>query len=67
MCENHYLNVLEENNSFKLIRELTDDETETFFKAQRLMHKLNVKLSFFRIVNYDYNELKNFEKSITVK
>ena len=26
------------------------------------MHKLNVKLSFFRIVDYNYNELKNFER-----
>ena len=62
MCESYYLNVLHENNNFKLIRELTNDEKETFFKAQTLMHKLNVKLTFFRIIDHDYNELKNFEK-----
>ena len=64
MCENFYLNVVEKNNYFRFIRELSDEETKTFFKAQKLMHKLNVKLSFFRIINHDYNELK---KSIIIK
>lgn len=62
MSDNHYLNVLQENNNFKLIRELTDYETETFFKASRYMQKLNTKLYFFRTVDYNYNELKKFKK-----
>lgn len=62
MCEEYYLNVLQENNYFKLIRKLTSDETETFFKASSYMQKLNTKLYFFRIVDYNYNELKKFEK-----
>lgn len=62
MCENYYLNVLQENNYFKLIKQLSNDEKETFFKAKTFMHKLNVKLFFFRTVDHDYNELKKFEK-----
>ena len=62
MCKEYYLNVLQENNIFKLIRKLTPNEKETFFKAQTFMHKLHVKLYFFRIVDHDYNELKKFEK-----
>ncbi|MBE6487083.1 MAG: hypothetical protein E7Z85_09615 [Methanosphaera stadtmanae] len=61
MCEDYYLNVLQENNTFKFIRKLTTDEKERFFKAKKFMHKLNVKLLFFRIVDHDYNELKKFE------
>lgn len=62
MCENYYLNVLQENNNFKLIRKLENDEKETFFKASTYMQKLNTKLYFFRIVDYNYAELKRFEK-----
>lgn len=61
MNEDYYLNVIQDNNHFVLIRELTDDETETFFKASQHMQKLNTKLFFFRIVDYNYNELKKFE------
>lgn len=62
MSENYYLNVLQENNHFELIRKLTDDEKEAFFKASTYMQKINTKLFFFRIVDYNYNELKKFEK-----
>lgn len=34
MCENYYLNVLQENNYFKLIRQLSNDEKETFLKLE---------------------------------
>ena len=67
MCEDHYLNVLQENNTFKLIRKLTTDEKEMFFKAKTFMHKLNVKLFFFRIVDHDYSELKKFEEEYNEK
>ena len=40
----------------------TNDEKKTFFKAQTLMHKLNIKLYFFRIIDHNFNELKNFKK-----
>lgn len=61
MCNDYYLNVLHENN-FKLIRKLTVEEYEKFKKASSFMHKLYIKLYFFRMVDYDYNKLKNFEK-----
>lgn len=50
-------------NNFKLIRKLTAEEYEKFNKASIFMQKLNTKLYFFRMVDYDYIELKNFEKS----
>jgi hypothetical protein len=62
MSNSYYLNVLQENNHFELVRELSDDEKETFFKASGHMQKLNTKLYFFRLVDYNYNELKKFEK-----
>ena len=63
MCDDYYLNVLQDKNNFKLIRKLTDEEYERFNKASIFMQKLNTKLYFFRMVDYDYIELKNFEKS----
>jgi len=62
MSDDYYLNVLHEKNNFKLIRKLTDEEYERFNKASIFMQKLNTKLYFFRMVDYDYIELKNFEK-----
>jgi len=62
MCENYYLQVLHENNHLKFIRELTNDEKKTFFKAKTIIHKLNIKLYFFRIIDHNFNELKNFKK-----
>jgi len=62
MGDDYYLNVLHEKNNFKLIRKLTDEEYERFNKASIFMQKLNTKLYFFRMVDYDYIELKNFEK-----
>lgn len=63
MSDDYYLNVLQEKNNFKLIRKLTDEEYERFNKASIFMQKLTTKLYFFRMVDYDYIELKNFEKS----
>lgn len=62
MCDDYYLNVLHEKNNFKLIRKLTVEESEKFNKASIFIQKLNTKLYFFKMVDYDYIELKNFEK-----
>lgn len=62
MCDDYYLNVLHEKNNFKLIRKLTAEEYEKFNKASIFMQKLTTKLYFFRMVDYNYIELKNFEK-----
>lgn len=67
MCDDYYLNVLHEKNNFKLIRKLTVEEYKKFKEASTFMHKLNIKLYFFRMVDYDYNELKNFETSYNDK
>lgn len=62
MSDDYYLNVLHDENNFKVIRKLTVDEYKKFNEASIFMQKLNVKLYFFRMVDYDYIELKNFEK-----
>ena len=67
MSEDYYLCVLKDDNIFEGIRKLTNDETETFFTATTFMHKLNTKLYFFRMVDYDFNELKKFEKEYNYK
>ena len=67
MCDDYYLNVLHEKNNFKTIRKLTVEESEKFKKASIFMHKLTIKLCFFRMVDYDYNELKNFETTYNEK
>ena len=63
MSDDYYLNVLHDENNFKLIRKLSVDEYDKFNKASVFMQKLNVKLYFFRMVDYSYIELKNFEKA----
>ena len=61
MSDDYYLNVLYEENNFKVIRKLAVEEYEKFNKASSFMQKLTTKLFFFRMVDYDYLELKNFE------
>ena len=61
MTNKFYLQVLN-NHKFKLIRELSKEEYMKFNQASTFMSKLNTKLYFFRMVDYDFIELKNFEK-----
>lgn len=62
MEDNYFLQVLTDKNEFKNIRELSQDEYSKFNQASIFMNKLNTKLFFFRMVDYDFRELKNFEK-----
>ena len=50
MCDDYYLNVLQDKNNFKLIRKLTDEEYERFNKASIFMQKLNTKLNYLTII-----------------
>lgn len=60
---NHYfLQVLTDKNEFVNIKELSNDEYLKFNQASKFMYKLDLKLFFFRMVDYDFIELKNFEK-----
>lgn len=61
MSDDYYLYVLHDGNNFEFIRKLTDDERAKFNKASMFMQKLNIKLYFFRMVDDDYFELKNFK------
>lgn len=62
MQDNYFLYVLQAPNNFESIRKLSNEECKVFEEASTFMHKLTVKLYFFRIVDHDYNELKNFEE-----
>lgn len=62
MNDNYLLQVLTDKNEFKHIKELSQDEYLKFQQASIFMNKLNIKLFFFRMVDYAYMELKHFEK-----
>lgn len=62
MNDNYLLQVLNDKNEFIHIKELSQEEYLKFNQSSILMNKLNIKLFFFRMVDYDYRELKNFEK-----
>lgn len=62
MEENYFLQVLTDKNEFINIRELSQEEYLKFNQASIFMYKLDMKLFFFWMVDYDFIELKNFEK-----
>lgn len=62
MQDDYCLYVLQSPNNFKQIRNLSNEEYQTFKEASTFLHKLTVKLYFFRTVIHNYNELKNFEE-----
>lgn len=58
----YFLKVLTDENEFVLIRELSKEKYMKFAQASTLLSKLNTKLYFFRMVDYDFMELKDFER-----
>lgn len=63
MSNDYFLYILQDKSNFIKIRKITDNEHEIFKKASIFLNKLNTKLYFFRFVDYDYNELKNYKNA----